>query len=99
GNPVGRKLRTFPWKDRPCQIIGVVANTRTESLTEKPGPEIYWCYWQFPPFTKHLVLRTASDARSLIGAVQRELRSVDPTVSIEQVKTFEQIRSESVAPH
>jgi putative ABC transport system permease protein len=99
GNPVGRKLRTFPWKDRPCQIIGVVANTRTESLTEKPGPEIYWCYWQFPPFTKHLVLRTVSDARSLIGAVQRELRAVDPTVSVEQVKTFEQIRSESVAPH
>jgi len=97
-NPVGRKLRTFPWFNRPCEIIGVVANTRTEALIQEPGPEIYWCYWQFPPFTKHLVVRTAADARFFIGAVQRELRAVDPTVAIEQVKTFDEIRSDSIAP-
>jgi len=97
-NPIGRKLRAFPWANRPCEIVGVVANTRTEVLTQKAGPEIFWCYWQFPPFTKHLVVRTVSDARPLISAVQRELRTVDPTVAIEQVKTLEQVRSDSVAP-
>lgn len=97
-NPIGKKLRAFPWEKRPCEIIGVVANTRTEALTQKPGPEIYWCYWQFPPFTKHLVVRTAADARSLLPAVQRELRAVDPTASIEQVKTMEEVRADSIAP-
>ena len=97
-NPIGRKLRAFPWGNRPCEIVGVVANTRTEALTQKARPEIYWCYWQFPPFTKHLVVRTVSDARPLIGAVQRELRAIEPTVAIENVKTLEQIRSDSVAP-
>src|SRR5207247_2826558 len=97
-NPIGWTLRAFPWENRPCEIVGVVANTRTEALTQKARPEIYWCYWQFPPFTKHLVVRTVSDARLLIGAVQRELRAVDPTVAIEHVKTLEQIRSDSVAP-
>jgi putative ABC transport system permease protein len=96
-NPIGKKLRSFPWANRPCEIVGVVANTRTETLIQKSGPEIYWCYWQFPPFTKHLVVRTESDARLFVGAVQRELRAVDPTVAIEQVKTFEQIRDDSVA--
>jgi putative ABC transport system permease protein len=96
-NPIGKKLRTFPWQNRPCEIVGVVANSRTETLTEKPGPEIYWCYWQFPPFTKHLLVRTMSDARQFVGAVQHELRAVDPTVAIDQVKTFEQIRDDSVA--
>jgi putative ABC transport system permease protein len=97
-NPIGKKLRAFPWEDRPCEIVGVVANTRTESLTKKAEPEIYWCYWQFPPFTKHLVVRTESDPRPLVSAVQRELRAVEPTVAIEHVKTLEQIRSDSVAP-
>jgi putative ABC transport system permease protein len=97
-NPIGRKLRTFPWANRPCEIVGVVANTRTEALLQEPGPEIYWCYWQFPPFTKHLVVRTVSDARAAIGAVRRELRAIDPAVAIEQLKTFEEIRSESIAP-
>src|SRR5207247_170897 len=97
-NPIGWTLRAFPWENRPCEIVGAVANNRTEALTQKAGPEIYWCYWQFPPFTKHLVVRTVSDARPLIGAVQRELRAVDPTVAIEHVKTLERIRSDSVAP-
>jgi hypothetical protein len=28
-NPIGRKLRAFPWGNRPYEIVGVVANTRT----------------------------------------------------------------------
>src|SRR5207302_5220988 len=33
-----------------------------------------------------------------IANVQRELRAIDPTVVIEDVRTFEQIRSDSIAP-
>jgi len=67
-------------------------------MTELAGPEIYWSYWQFPPFTKHLVLRTISDPRLFVNAVQRELRAIDPTVVINQITTLEQIRRDSVAP-
>ncbi|MDB6037802.1 MAG: hypothetical protein JWM99_1643, partial [Verrucomicrobiales bacterium] len=38
-----------------------------------------------------------SDPRQLIASVRHELRSIDPTVVIEHVKTFEQIRRESFA--
>ena len=44
-----------------------------------------------------MIVRTESDAPSLIAAVQRELRAIDPTIAIEHIKTMEQIRSESVA--
>src|SRR5882762_8051429 len=49
------------------------------------------------PFSKHLVVRTAADPRSVIATVQRELRSVDPTAAVENVKTMDQIRDESLA--
>jgi putative ABC transport system permease protein len=48
-------------------------------------------------FSKHLVIRTAGDPRSIMLAVQRELRAVDPTVAIENVKTLDQIRGDSLA--
>ena len=76
----------------------MVANARTEALTRKAEPEIYFSLWEALAFTKSLVIRTASDPRPLIAVVQRELRAIEPTVAIENVKTLEQIRSDSVAP-
>ncbi|MCI0748229.1 MAG: ABC transporter permease [Verrucomicrobia subdivision 3 bacterium] len=96
-NPLGRKVHTGPWRKRSCEIVGVVASTRTESLTQSAEPEIYIPFLQCPVFTKHLVIQTASNPHLLIEAVRRELRTVDPTIAIERVKTFEQIRGESVA--
>jgi len=96
-NPIGRKLRFSPGLGASAEIIGVVANSRNNSLTEKSEPEVYFSFWQLDAFTKHLLIRTASDPRSLIGTVQRELRAIDPAVAIEGVRTLDQIRNESVA--
>ena len=76
---------------------GRVANGRTDDLTQKASPEIYLPLWQATAFSKHLVVRTAADPRAVVVAVERELRSVDPTAAIENVKTLEQIRDESLA--
>jgi len=96
-NPIGKKL--WLWGDRksPTAIIGVVTNGRTDDLTATAEPEIYLSLWQAGPFSKHLVIQTAADPRLLMAAVQRELRAVDPTVAVENVKTLEQIRSDSLA--
>ena len=40
---------------------------------------------------------TTGDPRSVAAAVQRELRAVDPTVAVENVRTLEQIRDDSMA--
>ena len=95
--PIGKKLWIGGRERPPTEIVGVVANARTGDLTQAAEPEIYLSLWQASAFSKHLVLRTAADPRSLMAAVQRELRSVDPTVAIENVKTLEQIRDDSLA--
>jgi putative ABC transport system permease protein len=94
---VGRKLRFPGNRTNLIEIIGVLANSRTDALTDVAEPELYFSFWQSGAFSKHLVLRTHADPRSLITAVQKELRAIDPTVSIEKVKTLEEIRDESVA--
>jgi putative ABC transport system permease protein len=91
---VGKKLGLgFPEKK---EIVGIVANGRTDSLTKNAEPEIYVPMWQFNVFSKHLVVRTASGPRAVMLAVERELRSIDPTVAVENVKTLGEIRNDSV---
>ena len=96
-NSVGRKIWFGP-RDKPgIQIVGEIANGRTDDLTQAPTPEVYLPLWQANAFSKHLVVRTAADPRTVVVAVERELRAVDPTAAIENVKTLEQIRDDSLA--
>ncbi len=97
GAAIGKKLWFGSMSNPPNQIIGVIANTRTGDLTQPAEPEIYASLWQFQAFSKHLVVRTKADPRVLVGAIQRELRKVDSSVAVENAKTLEQIRSDSLA--
>ena len=97
GNAIGRKI----WpngRDKPAtEIVGVVSNGRTDDLTQAASPEIYLSLWQATAFSKHLVIRTQADPQTVMVAVERELRAVDPTAAIENPRTLAQIRDESLA--
>jgi putative ABC transport system permease protein len=96
-SPVGRKFWLNGREKPGTDIVGEISNSRTDDLTEQASPEIYLPLWQAPAFSKHLVVRTTSDPRTVVRAVERELRSVDPTAAIENVKTLDEIRDESLA--
>jgi putative ABC transport system permease protein len=97
GNAIGRKF-WLDGRDKPGSVIvGEIANGRTDDLTQSASPEIYLPLWQARAFSKHLVVRTTADPRAVVVAVERALRSVDPTAAIENVKTLGQIRDESLA--
>jgi putative ABC transport system permease protein len=94
---IGRKF----WpngRDKPAtEIVGEIADGRTDDLTQKASPEIYLPLWQANAFSKHLVVRTTADPRGIVVAIERELHSIDPTAAIENVKTLNQIRDDSLA--
>jgi len=97
-NPIGRKMRFVGDTNRMIEVVGIVSNTRTEALSHQAEPEIYFPFWQSGAFSKHLIVRAASDPRPLAALVKRELQSVDPTAAVEHARTMEDIRRESVAP-
>ncbi|HEY4354517.1 MAG TPA: ABC transporter permease [Acidobacteriaceae bacterium] len=97
GDVIGKNI-WLRGRDKPgIQIVGEIADGRTNDLTQQASPEIYLPFWQAAAFSKHLVVRTTADPRTMVFAVERELRAVDPSAAIENVKTLAQIRDESLA--
>jgi putative ABC transport system permease protein len=96
-NAIGKKIWMEGREKPPMVIVGEIANSRTDDLTQDASPEVYLSLWQETAFSKHLVIRTKSDPRSVVTAVERELHAVDPTAAVEHVKTLDQIRSDSLA--
>jgi putative ABC transport system permease protein len=97
GGAVGKQIWRNGRERPPTRIIGVVADSRPDDLTLAAEPEVYLPLWQASAFSKDLIVRTDGDPRAAFAAVQRELRGIDPTVSIENVRTLEQVRLESVS--
>lgn len=94
---LGRKI-WMNGRDKPgIEIVGEIANARTDDLTHAAAPEIYLPLWQATAFSKHLVVRTAADPRTVLVSIERELHAIDPTAAVESPKTLGQIRDESLA--
>jgi len=98
GTVVGKKIWINGLDRAPSQIVGVVADGRTNDLTQAAQPEIYLSLWQASAFSKHLVIRTTANPFSMRARIEQALHEVDPTAAVENVKTLEEIRGDSLAP-
>jgi putative ABC transport system permease protein len=94
---IGRKIWNGPRTRPAAEIVGVIENGRTDDLTRAAEPELYVSFWQNGAFSKDLLVRTTGDPLAVAATIRRELRAVDPTVSVENVRALEQIRSQSLA--
>ena len=95
-NAIGAQLQ-FAGNEKPLEIVGVVADTRTDDLSTTPEPEIYLPFWQAGAFSKHLVVRASGEPAALAALVRAQLRTVDPTSAVERITTMAELRRESVA--
>ncbi|HEX6464809.1 MAG TPA: ABC transporter permease, partial [Vicinamibacterales bacterium] len=97
GTAIGKKI----WgtgQNRPAfDVVGVVADSRPDDLTKSAEPELYVPFWQARAFSKDLILRAEGDPKALVPAIEQALRSTDPTVAIENVRTLDDVRAESVS--
>jgi putative ABC transport system permease protein len=98
GAAIGRTFNFAGDAKNPVSIVGVIADTRTDALSEKAEPEIYRSFWQNGAFSKHLVVRATGDPTPLAALIRREIRSVDPTAAVERVTTMAEIHRASMAP-
>ena len=97
---VGKRI-TFgnPKKDpKWVTIVGIVGNIRHLGLDLDPKPEMYVPWAQDPYSTAILVVRSAQEPRNLVSAIRREVQAIDSAQPIANIRTFDNVISDSVAP-
>jgi predicted permease len=85
---IGRRFRPADDPTSWFEVIGVAKQT-TPDVTDGTRPLFYRSYLQTdrPPTT--VLARTSLDATALVGAMQRELRALDPALPVISAKTLE----------
>jgi putative ABC transport system permease protein len=79
-NPIGQQVMIDrgDGKAPPCEVVGVVGNSRHDALAIPPGPEMYVPFDQDPSRSLDIVLRVAStNLVGLNGDVKRAVHEVD----------------------
>jgi putative ABC transport system permease protein len=100
GDALGKRV-TFgdPKKDpKWVTIVGVVGDIRHFGLDIDPKPEMYVPFAQEAYFTAIYVVRSNQNPQSLLQAIRREIQAIDSAVPVANVRTFENVIADSVAP-
>ena len=97
---LGKRIVMGSMSDDPkwITIVGIVGDMRHFGLDVDPKPEMYVPFAQSAYFTTIYVVRSNQDPRTLLPAIQREIQAIDPAVPLANVRTFESVIGDSVAP-
>jgi len=101
-DPIGKQVR-IPWGERAqnpvLTVVGVVARVKMRELNEHGGfVQAYLPSWQLPEPGRAVVVKTAVPPDSLISAVREQVSSLDPAQPISNLRSVEELRSNSLAP-
>lgn len=101
-NAVGKLIWNDPKPDW-VEIIGVVADVRTEGLDKQPPMMVYVPYWDGAYWQGYVwgnatyVVRTAQDPSAMANALRAAIHKLDPELPLANVLTMREILSESVS--
>jgi putative ABC transport system permease protein len=76
---------------RVAEIVGVVGDTKAESIDTADWPTIYSPYPQLPSTALTLTVRTAGPPLGLASAVTREVHRLDPEQPVADVRPMEEV--------
>jgi predicted permease len=96
-NPIGTSLNVCWTVPNPVKIVGIIADARQTELQMTPQPTIFLANSQAPMYFARLVVRTRSDPRHLLRAVEAAIHRVDPDQAISDVETMEEAFADSVS--
>jgi putative ABC transport system permease protein len=99
-SPIGQQVMIDRGQGKapPCEVVGVVGDSRHDSLAAPPGPEMYVPFSQDPTRTIDVVMRVAST--NLVGLqadVKRAVHEVDKDLFVPAVQPMTAILSTQLA--
>jgi putative ABC transport system permease protein len=103
-NPLGRRVTveaaygpTIAVKGDKREVVGVVADFKGAGLAREADAEMYFPYPQVIWRMMSIVVRTQGDPLGLANSLRQEVREMDGNVAVFQLRTMDQVVSQSVA--
>ena len=85
-----------PGTPTDIEIVGVVNDTRYESLRDKIPQEVYLCVAQQPAYGNTVYVRTKRDPDSVFASVRAVVHDLAPDIPVTGMKTLERQLDESL---
>jgi putative ABC transport system permease protein len=79
------------------EVVGIVGDVRITALDRTPPLMVYLPYWWRTRPALSLVIRTATEPRSLMPPVRRAIHAIDPEIAVGDARSLEQLVDASVA--
>lgn len=95
-NPIGRTLRRSADPKTPFTVIGVVGDVRSTQLSQE-SPAFYYSITTRTNPLMDVVVRTDTHPESLLPAIRKRIKALDPDLPMANVKTMEQWVTASAA--
>ncbi len=97
-DPIGKRL-TIRMKNEnvPSEIIGVVEDSRYQSLDAEVEPMSYWPYPELPNNSMTIVIRTSVESLTMANSIREVIRQIDPEQPIADLRTMESLLASSMA--
>jgi predicted permease len=86
-NPLGKLLHT----NQPYEVVGVASDGPYNSSGQASAPYLYVSLYQHPEENVSLVVRTSGEPKTMISAVQREVKELGGNLPIFDFKTLDDI--------
>ncbi|HEY9432864.1 MAG TPA: ADOP family duplicated permease, partial [Blastocatellia bacterium] len=97
-DPLGKRVVIYMKNDnQPCEIIGVVGDSKHMKLDAKAEPMSYWPHPELTYSGMTLVLRAQGEPTAIANAARNVIRTLDPEQPIADVRTMENLIGTSVA--
>ncbi len=97
-NPIGKRVKFGkPTVQGVWQtIIGVVGDEKQDGLNIEVRPEVYQSHLQSPQNEMAMVVRATTDPQSLASGIREEIRALDRSLPLYEIKTMNDILYESL---
>lgn len=95
-DPLGKRIRyndADPWGE----IVGVVEDVKFDGLHLESTPHLFEPYQQNAWSFLVVTIRSSLDQSTLLAAVRREMKSLDPNLPVSNVSMMEEVLAQSLA--
>jgi putative ABC transport system permease protein len=97
-DPLGKRVRTFfEGHDGWTTIVGVIADSKDQTLAGAARPQMYRPFAQSPLNSMSVMVRTTGEPMQVAPAARRALAAVDPDIPLERVRPLLAVVTESIA--